>query len=44
MTTTIDIEVLQQFVDDTFLFRESSIMDVEAWKSILQNYEDRSGQ
>ena len=42
--TTVDTEVLQQFVDDTFLFGESSIMEVEDWKSILCNYEESSGQ
>ena len=42
--TSIDAEVLQQFVDDTFLFGESSIMEAEAWKNILKNYEDFSGQ
>ena len=42
--TSIETEVLQQFVDDTFLFRESSIMEVEVWKNILRNYEDISRQ
>ena len=42
--TVVDTEVLQQFVDKIFLFGESSIMEAEAWKSILRNYEDNSGQ
>ena len=40
--TTIDIDVLQQFVDDTFLFGESLVMEAEAWKTILRNYEESS--
>ena len=41
-TTTADTEVLQQFVDDTFLFGESSVMEAEAWKTILNNTEESS--
>ena len=41
--TSVDAEVLQQFVDDTFLFGESSIMEAEAWKNILKSYEDCLG-
>ncbi len=33
LATTTDTEVLQQFVDDTFLFGESSIIEAEAWNS-----------
>ena len=42
--TTTNTEVLQWFIDDTFLFRESSVMEAEAWKTILHNYEEISGQ
>ena len=42
--TIADIEVLEKFVDDTFLFGESPIMEAKAWKSILHNYEESSGQ
>lgn len=42
-TTSVEAEVLQQFVDDTFIFGESSIMEAEAWKNSLRNYEDCSG-
>ena len=42
--TNAETEVIQQFVDDTFLFGESSIMEVEAWKMILHNYEESLGQ
>ena len=41
--TNVEVEVIQQFVDDTFLFGESSIMEAEAWKMILHNYEESSG-
>ena len=42
--TSVEAKVLKQFVDDMFLFRESSIMEAKAWKSILKSYEDCSGQ
>ena len=42
--TIVDAEVLQQFLDDTFLFGESSVIEVEAWKTILCNYEESVGQ
>lgn len=42
--TNAEVEVIQQFVDDTFLFGESSIMEAEAWKIILHNYEEILGQ
>ena len=42
--TSAEAEVIQQFVDDTFLFGESSIMEAEAWKMILHNYEESSGK
>ena len=42
--TTADTKVLQKFVDDTFLFGESSVMEAKAWKTILRNYEESSCQ
>ena len=42
--TAAETEVLQQFVDDTFLFGESFIMKAGVWKNILRNYEDNLGQ
>ena len=41
--TSAETEVIQQFVDDTFLFGESSVMEAEAWKMILHSYEESSG-
>ena len=44
LAITTDIEVMQQFVDDTLLFGESSVMEAKAWKTILHNHEESSGQ
>ena len=44
LATTTDTEVLQQFVDDTFLFGESSVIEAQSWKTILHNYEESLGQ
>ena len=41
--TTTETKVIQKFVDDTFLFGESSVMEEEAWKMILHNYKEILG-
>ena len=44
LATALSLEVIQQFLDDTFLFGESSIQETRAWRNLHTNYEDYSGQ
>ncbi|XP_059070533.1 uncharacterized protein LOC131860174 [Cryptomeria japonica] len=43
-TSTLPPMVMQQFVDDTFLFGLSSVIEAKEWKHLLEEYALASGQ
>lgn len=44
VVSTLPTVVMQQFVDDTFLFGQSSIIEAKEWKHLLEEYALASGQ
>ncbi|XP_057839248.2 uncharacterized protein LOC131049223 [Cryptomeria japonica] len=44
VASTLPPVVMQQFVDDTFLFGQSSVIEAKEWKHLLEDYALASGQ
>ena len=44
LASTLPPKVIQQFVDGTFLSRESSVGEARAWKLVLEIYVVKAGQ
>ena len=44
LTTSLSVEVIQQFVDDTFLSGDSSILDARSCKHVPEIYVVNAGQ